>query len=112
VEIWGTGQASREFLYVGDAVEAIVSATERYDGADPINIGTGAEITISDLVKRIASKIGYTGEIIFNADKPDGQSRRCLDTQKAKQEFGFEAKTSLDKGLDKTIDWYYIQETQ
>lgn len=107
VEVWGTGQASREFFYVEDAAEAIVNAMEQYNGADPINIGTGTEITIASLVSLIASKIGYEGQIVFDHTKPDGQPRRCLDTQKAKQEFGFVAKTSLEEGLDKTIRWYY-----
>jgi GDP-L-fucose synthase len=106
VEIWGTGLATREFLYVGDAAEAIVMATEKYNGAEPINIGTGLEITIKSLVHLIAHKIGYEGEIVFDASKPDGQPRRCLDVRKALHEFGFLAKTSLSKGLDKTINWY------
>lgn len=109
VEIWGTGQASREFLYVEDAAEAIISAMECYNSADPLNIGTGAEISIGNLVKMIADKIGYAGEIVFDVSKPDGQPRRCLDTRRAKQEFGFEAKTSLEKGLDKTLYWYYAR---
>jgi len=107
VNLWGTGKASREFLYVEDAAEAVVSATELYDGAEPINIGTGSEIAISALTTMIADKIGYTGKIIFDVNKPDGQPRRCLDVQKAKQEFGFTAKTSLEIGLDKTLNWYY-----
>jgi GDP-L-fucose synthase len=106
VEIWGTGRASREFLYVKDAAEAIVDAVEQYNSADPINIGTGSEITVDSLVSLIANKIGYQGQIIFDFTKPDGQPRRCLDTQKARDAFGFLAKTGLEEGLDKTIDWY------
>lgn len=107
VEVWGTGKACREFLYIEDAAEAVVSATELYNGAGPINIGTGVEITIDSLVSLIANKIGYQGRIMFDFTKPDGQPRRLLDVQKAKQEFGFVAKTGLSEGLDKTIQWYY-----
>ena len=106
VEIWGTGLATREFLYVGDAAAAIVLAMEKYDGADPVNIGTGFEIQIKALAHTIAHKIGYKGEIVFDASKPDGQPRRCLDIHKARHEFGFMAKINLSDGLDKTIDWY------
>jgi GDP-L-fucose synthase len=109
VILWGTGTASREFLYVEDAAEAIVSATELYNGAEPINIGTGSEITMGALARMIADKIGYIGEIIFDTSKPDGQPRRCLDVQKAYKEFDFEAKTRLGIGLDKTIEWYYTK---
>jgi GDP-L-fucose synthase len=106
VEVWGTGKAGREFLYVEDAAEAIVLATEYYNGADPVNIGTGNAITIRDLAVMIAAKIGYTGDLTFNASMPDGQPKRCLDTSRARLEFGFEAKTSFSEGLDKTIAWY------
>ena len=93
VEVWGTGQASREFLYVEDAAEAIVLATEKYDKAEPVNLGTGKEITIKDLVTLIARLTNFDGKIVWNTSKPDGQPRRCLDTSRAKREFGFEAKT-------------------
>jgi len=106
VEIWGTGNASREFLYVEDCAEAIVLATERYNGRDPINLGSGLEITIRDLVTKIKMLTGFKGEIKWDTSKPDGQPRRCLDISKAEKEFGFRAKTELDKGLRKTIDWY------
>jgi GDP-L-fucose synthase len=106
VEVWGTGQASREFLYVEDAAEAIVLATEKYDKAEPVNLGTGKEITIKNLVTLIGQLANFDGQIIWNTSKPDGQPRRCLDTIRAKQEFGFEAKTDFVLGLQKTIEWY------
>jgi GDP-L-fucose synthase len=107
VDVWGTGRASREFLYVADAAEAIVSAMESYSEAAPVNIGSGVEITIAKLVEMIADAIGYRGLVMFDGNKPDGQPRRCLDTQRAKTKFGFEARTSLEEGLQKTIKWYY-----
>jgi len=103
---WGTGKASREFLYVEDAAEAIILATERYDKSDPINIGAGFEITIKDLVELIVKLTGFKGKIVWDASKPDGQLRRMLDTSKAEREFGFKAKTSFEEGLRKTIEWY------
>lgn len=106
VSVWGTGQASREFLYVEDAADGIVMATELYDGLGPINIGTGINVTILALAEMIAKKVGYAGEIVFDSSKPDGQLYRCLDVQKAQKEFGFEARTSLEDGLDETIAWY------
>jgi len=109
VIIWGDGSASREFLYVEDCAEAIVLATERYDGAEPVNIGVGSEITIKNLVRLIADLIGFTGTIIYDVLKPNGQPRRCLDTTRAFEKFGFKAKTTLEEGLIKTIKWY--QET-
>lgn len=106
VEVWGTGKASREFLYVEDAAEAIVLATKNYDKPEPVNIGAGFEITIKDLVEKISKIINYKGEIKWDKTKPDGQPRRCLDTSKAAKEFGFKAKTKFEEGLKKTIDWY------
>ncbi|HYA77306.1 MAG TPA: GDP-L-fucose synthase [Verrucomicrobiae bacterium] len=106
VEVWGTGQASREFLYVEDAAEGIIMATEKYDKADPVNLGTGREITIKDLVILIAHLTNFGGQIVWDTSKPDGQPRRCLDTTRAKREFGFESKTSFVSGLQKTIEWY------
>lgn len=106
ITVWGTGRASREFLYVEDAAEAIVLATERYDKADPVNIGSGMEITIKDLVGIITELTGFHGQIVWDETKPDGQPRRCLDTTKAQQEFGFRAKTDFREGLQKTIEWY------
>lgn len=109
VEVWGTGKPSREFLYVEDAAEGILLATEKYNKPEPVNIGAGFEIKIQDLAKLIAELTGFQGRIKWDATKPDGQPRRCLDTSKAKREFGFEAKTSLREGLKKTIEWYKRQ---
>jgi GDP-L-fucose synthase len=106
ITVWGTGKATREFLYVEDCAEAIVLATEQYDKSDPVNIGAGFEISIKDLVESIVDVIGYRGEIKWDSTKPDGQPRRMLDTSKAEREFGFKAKTSFEEGLKKTIDWY------
>jgi GDP-L-fucose synthase len=106
LSVWGTGKASREFLYVEDAAEAIVRATQRYNKINPINIGSSSEIKIKDLVTLIANKMNYRGKIVWNKNRPDGQIRRKLNTQKAKNEFGFVAKTKLDEGLTKTINWY------
>jgi GDP-L-fucose synthase len=106
IEVWGTGAASREFLYVEDAAQGIVLATERYDGPEPVNIGAGFEIKIRDLVELIARLMGYGGEIRWDASKPDGQPRRCLDTSRAEQLFGFRARTRFEDGLRRTIEWY------
>jgi len=106
VVVWGTGNASREFLYVEDAAEGILKATEKYDKIDPVNLGTGKEITIKQLANLISHIIGYEGQIIWDKTRPDGQPRRCLDTSRAKKEFNFEAKTDLSTGLKKTIEWY------
>ena len=103
---WGTGNATREFLYVEDAAEAIVLATEQYNSGDPVNIGTGREISIKALMEMIAEKTGFTGQIVWDHNKPDGQPRRCLDVSKSKQHFGFVSRTILEEGLQKTIDWY------
>ena len=106
IDVWGTGAASREFLYVEDAAEGIVLATERYDGAEPVNLGVGREITIRDLVELIARLTAFTGEIRWDATKPDGQRRRALDTSRARELFGFEAATSFEDGLRATIAAY------
>lgn len=103
---WGSGIATREFIYVEDASDAIVMAADKYNGGEPVNIGTGHEIKIKDLADLIAEKAGFTGEIIWDSTKPDGQPRRCLDVTKSKSLFGFEARTTLEEGLQKTIDWY------
>jgi GDP-L-fucose synthase len=110
IDIWGTGSASREFLYVDDAAEAIVLAAERYDGADPVNIGVGREITIRELVNLIVRLTGFAGEIRWDSTKPDGQPRRALDTSRARERFGFEANTSFEEGLRRTIDWFEQRE--
>ena len=106
VEVWGTGKASREFLYVEDAARAISLATEKYNKPESVNIGAGFEIKIKDLVELIAELTGFKGEIVWDTSKPDGQPRRCLDVSKAKEEFGFEAKVDFREGLKKTIEWY------
>ncbi len=106
IECWGTGSASREFIYAPDAAEGIVLATEQYDKGEPVNIGAGFEITIKDLVEKIARLTGFTGKIVWDPSKPDGQPRRCLDTSRAWQEFGFKARTDFDQGLKATIAWY------
>jgi len=106
IEVWGTGKVSREFLYVSDAAEGILLATEQYDKSEPVNLGVGQEIFIQDLVRLIARLTGFEGEVRWNASKPDGQPRRCLDTTRAQREFGFKAATPLEMGLRQTIDWY------
>jgi len=106
IDCWGTGSASREFLYVDDAARAIVLAAERYNGAEPVNIGAHREITIRELVTLIARLTGFQGEIRWDATKPDGQPRRCLDTTRARQLFGFTAVTPFEDGLVETIRWY------
>jgi GDP-L-fucose synthase len=106
LHVWGTGQPTREFLYVEDAAEALVQATEVLETPEPVNIGSGQEISIADLARLIARKTGFTGEIRFDPSMPDGQPRRCLDVTRARQWLGFTAKTSLEEGLEKTIAWY------
>lgn len=109
IEVWGTGTASREFLYVTDAAQAIVRASELYDGGDPVNLGAHREITIRELVTLIAELTGFQGEIRWDATKPDGQPRRCLDTNRARELFGFVATTDFREGLLETIRWYREQ---
>jgi GDP-L-fucose synthase len=113
VEVWGTGAASREFLYVDDAARGLILAAEQYNKSDPVNLGSGMEITIRDLVDLINELTGYQGEIRWDTTKPDGQPRRCLDVGRAKREFGFEAKMPFREGLKRTIAWYmaHIDET-
>ena len=106
IEVWGTGAASREFLYVDDAAKGIVLAAERYEGADPVNLGVGQEITIRDLVELIVRLTEFAGEIRWDPSKPDGQPRRALDTSRAREQFGFVATTGFEDGLRRTIDWY------
>lgn len=112
VLLWGTGRPSREFLYVEDAARAIHLATERLDTPEPVNIGSGQEISIAALAEMIALKTGFTGTIRYDADKPDGQPRRCLDVRRARQLFAFEATTPLSEGLDRTIAWYLASRDQ
>jgi GDP-L-fucose synthase len=106
IVVWGTGKATREFLYVEDAAEGILLAAEKYNKSDPVNLGSGFEISIKDLVNLIAGLTGFKGKIVLDTSKPDGQPRRCLDTSKAEKEFGFKAKTNFEEGLKKTIEWY------
>jgi GDP-L-fucose synthase len=110
IVVWGTGKASREFLYVEDAAEGIVLATEKYDKGDPVNLGAGSEISIKSLVELICELTGFDGRIEWDTTKPDGQPRRCLDVSRAEQEFGFKAKTDFREGLRRTIDWYKSSE--
>lgn len=107
IEVWGTGRATREFLYVENGAEGILLATEKYDKPEPVNLGSGMEISIKDLVKLICKLMNFKGEIRWDITKPDGQPRRRVDTSRAKKEFGFEAKTLFEEGLKKTIKWYY-----
>jgi len=106
IECWGTGTASREFIYAADAAEGILLATEFFNGPEPVNIGAGFEIKIKDLVEKIVKITGFKGLIRWDTSKPDGQPRRCIDTTRAKKFFGFEAKTSFDEGLKAIADWY------
>jgi nucleoside-diphosphate-sugar epimerase len=106
VSCWGTGSPSREFLFVDDCAEAIVLAAERYDGAEPVNVGSGDEITIRDLTEKIARLTGFEGAIEWDTSKPDGQPRRKLDTSRARDLFGFASTIGLDDGLERTIQWY------
>ena len=108
VTLWGTGSASREFLYVSDAADAVVAAAEKYDDEQPVNIGTGAEITIRNLSSIIATATDYSGDIEWDELRPDGQLRRCLDTSRAKEFFGFEATTDLSDGIRDTVDWFMV----
>ncbi len=106
LEVWGTGTATREFFYVEDAAQAIYLATLSYNKSEPVNLGAGSEISIKDLTKMIADLSGFSGEIVWDKSKPDGQPKRMLDTSKALKEFGFTAKTDIQTGLTKTIEWY------
>jgi GDP-L-fucose synthase len=106
IVLWGDGSPTREFLYVDDAAEAVVAATERYDSAEPVNIGSGQEISIRHLAERIAAVTGFDGQVVWDTTKPNGQPRRCLDVTRAEREFGFRASTTLDDGLKATVEWY------
>ena len=106
IPVWGTGNATREFLYVDDAAEGIVLATERYDGAEPVNLGSGREVPIRELAETIVRLVGFEGSLRWDASKPDGQPRRRVDTRRAKGLFGFSASIDLEEGLRRTIDWY------
>jgi GDP-L-fucose synthase len=109
IEVWGTGSATREFLYVDDAARGVVLAAENYDKPEPVNLGSSVEISIRELVTLIARLTGFSGEIVWDRTKPDGQPRRKLDVERARREFGFESKVSFEEGLRNTIDWYERQ---
>ena len=106
IDVWGTGKATREFLYVEDAAEGIALATKNYSKPEPVNLGSGFEISIRELAEMICAFIGFDGELLWDTSKPDGQPKRCLDVTRARKEFGFEAKTDFKEGLRRTIDWY------
>lgn len=106
VVLWGTGSATREFLFVEDAADAIILATERYDKPEPMNLGSGQEISIRDLARTIKEAVGYEGEFVYDGSKPDGQPRRCLDTSRAWKELGWRAGTPMREGLRRTIEWF------
>ena len=106
VSIWGTGTATREFLFVKDCAQAILLAAEKYNQSEPVNLGSNHEISIKDLAKKISQLVGFKGQLVWDKSKPDGQPRRKLDTTKARQEFGFTANTNFDQGLKQTIQWY------
>lgn len=110
IEVWGTGSASREFIYAEDTARGIVMAAEKYDKPEPVNIGASQEIKIKDLIELICELMGYQGELVWDSSKPDGQPRRMLDTTRAEQEFGFKAETDFREGLLKTIEWYKSQQ--
>ena len=109
IVLWGDGSPTREFLYVDDAARGIVDAAEKYNESDPVNLGSGSEISIKDLSEKIAAATGFKGRITWDTNKPNGQPRRKLDTNRAKERFGFEAKVQLEEGLKQTIDWYLKQ---
>jgi GDP-L-fucose synthase len=111
VEVWGTGSATREFLYVDDAAEGVVLAAERYDGREPVNLGSGQEISIRELVGVIAEETGFRGEVVWDRTKPDGQPRRALDVTRAQEMFGFRARVDFLDGLRRTIEWYRTTQT-
>jgi GDP-L-fucose synthase len=106
IDLWGTGEPTRDFLYVEDAAEAVIAAAEHYNGAEPVNIGSGQEISIRQVAERIADLVGFSGAMQWDAAHPNGQQRRCVDVTRARQAFGFQARTPLDAGLRATVDWY------
>jgi GDP-L-fucose synthase len=109
IVLWGDGSPTREFLYVDDCADGILLATERYDGAEPVNLGTGEEISIRELAELVAELTGFGGEIVWDTSKPNGQPRRKLDVTRAEELFGFRAHMSLREGLRRTIEWYRAQ---
>ena len=107
IVLWGDGSPTREFLYVEDAAEGILLATERYNGGQPVNLGSGEESSIRDLAVMVASEVGFTGEIVWDTSKPKGQPRRCLDVTRAEKFFGFKASHGLEEGISKTVAWFF-----
>jgi GDP-L-fucose synthase len=110
VVVWGTGQATREFLYVEDAAEAIVLAAEKYDAAEPVNLGSGQEVSVRELVELIRNMAQYEGTIVWDRTRPDGQPRRSLDISKARDLLGWQAGTTLRQGLERTMEWYVARQ--
>jgi nucleoside-diphosphate-sugar epimerase len=104
--VWGDGSPTREFLYAQDAAEGILLATERYNSSDPVNLGSGEEISIKDLAEKVVDLTAFEGELIWDTSRPNGQPRRALDTSRAKERFGFEAQVDLEEGLGRTVEWY------
>jgi GDP-L-fucose synthase len=109
IVLWGDGSPTREFLYVDDAAEGLLLAAERYDSSDPVNIGSGEEISIRDLARLVAAEVQFGGEILWDASKPNGQPRRCLDVERARRLFGFRASHSFAEGLARTVAWFLGQ---
>ncbi|MEE4195058.1 MAG: NAD-dependent epimerase/dehydratase family protein, partial [Anaerolineae bacterium] len=109
IVVWGDGSPTREFLYVEDAAEGIILAAEHYNDSEPVNLGSGMEISIKDLVEAVAKVTGFTGKLMWDTSKPNGQPRRCLDTTRAKEWFGFEAQMPFDEGLRRTVEWYRMR---
>jgi GDP-L-fucose synthase len=112
IVVWGDGLPTREFLYVDDAAEGLLLAAEKYDGSEPVNIGSGEEVAIRDLVRMIASEVGFDGDIVWDASKPNGQPRRCLNIERAQRLFGFRAAYSLPQGLAQTVSWFLAHHRQ
>lgn len=108
IQVWGTGTVTREFLYVQDCARGLVMAVKGYDSPEPVNLGSGREISIKDLVGLIVRLTGFEGQVVWDSDRPDGQPRRCLDTSRAKEEFGFTAGIDFEEGLGRTIEWYRL----
>ena len=112
IVVWGDGSPTREFLYVDDAAEGILLAAEHYNDSEPVNLGSGMEISIKDLVEEVANATGFEGKLVWDTSKPNGQPRRCLDVTRAKEWFGFEAQMPFDEGLQRTVAWYRARHTE
>ena len=112
VVLWGDGSPTREFLYVEDCAKGIVAAAERYDGPEPVNLGSGMEISMRELASTIAEAVGFEGEVVWDTTKPNGQPRRCLDVSRAKEYFGWQAETSFDEGVRRTVEWWEAHKSE